>query len=122
MNDIRSQETLSVLYVEDEAMIRILFTSFLKRRFKDVYIAANGKEGLDLFMAHRPDVVVTDIAMPLMNGFKMIELIKEVNPTQPIIITSGFNDDDNNSKNVYAFLVKPIIKDELIDLIIKSCS
>ncbi|MBF0541780.1 MAG: response regulator [Nitrospirae bacterium] len=118
----RELQSISILYVEDDVMIRVLFTNFLKRRFKHIYIAANGKEGLDLFNQHKPDVVVTDIAMPIMNGFKMIEKIIEINPIQPIIVTSGFNEDDEKCKGIYAYLVKPIIKEELIDLIIKSCS
>jgi YesN/AraC family two-component response regulator len=115
----RVLKAISILYVEDDVMIKILFTNFLKRRFKDIYTASNGKEGLDLFNQHRPDVVVTDIAMPVMNGYKMIEEILLVNPLQTIIVTSGFNDDVKH-KGIYAYLVKPILKEELIDLIIKS--
>lgn len=118
----KDTKTLSILYVEDDAMIRVLFTNFLKRRFRDVYIGSNGKEGLELYNQHKPDIVVTDIAMPIMNGFEMIRRIIEVNPSQPIIVTSGFDEDDEKRQGIYAYLVKPIIKEELMALIIKSCS
>ena len=62
---------LTLLYVEDEEEIREQLSRFLRRRVGTLYTAANGKEGLEMFRQHQPDLVITDIEMPIMNGLEM---------------------------------------------------
>ena len=83
---------LTVLYVEDDAMTReeVLFSlSFL---FDTIYVAQNGEIGLELFYAHLPDFIITDVQMPIMDGLSMLTRIKETHPKIPIIIMTAFND------------------------------
>lgn len=116
----------SILYVEDHELVRTSLAQLLRRRCREVFEAGNGEEGLELYRQHCPDIVVTDVEMPVMNGLEMIDLILRMNTTQPIIITTGYNDDDHKSDKVCANLVKPIEKDELLSAIIfcvqKGCS
>lgn len=84
--------SLSILYVEDEDEIRDQLNSFLKRRCRKVYTAANGKKGLEAYKKHQPDIVVTDILMPIMDGLKMSELILEINPQVPLIVITAFEE------------------------------
>jgi diguanylate cyclase (GGDEF)-like protein/PAS domain S-box-containing protein len=85
-------KTLSVLYVEDEKDIREELATFLRRRVAKVYTAVNGQEGLDMFTQHQPDLVITDILMPQMNGLVMVEHIRAINAKTPVIITTAFED------------------------------
>jgi len=87
-------QNLSVLCVEDEEWVRESLIDFLKRRFKSVYGAKNGEEGLALYKEHSPDIIMTDIQMPIMNGLDMSRAIKDIDPDVPIAIVSAFNDID----------------------------
>ncbi|MDD3597581.1 response regulator, partial [Sulfuricurvum sp.] len=82
-------EGMSILYVEDETLIRENTALLLETIFSDVKIAANGQEGFDLYRTQRFHIVITDILMPEMNGVVLVKKIKELNPAQPIIITSA---------------------------------
>jgi diguanylate cyclase (GGDEF)-like protein/PAS domain S-box-containing protein len=87
-------KNFSVLYVEDEADAREELAQFLSRRVKTLYTAADGKQGLEQFIEHRPDIIVTDILMPMMNGLDMAHEIKQISPDTPILITTAFNEAD----------------------------
>lgn len=68
----------TILLVEDERIIRENIASMLSFFFKEVYTAIDGYDGLDKYEIYLPDVVMTDIRMPNMGGFELIEeLIKE---------------------------------------------
>ena len=98
MNDTKDffhcLKKLSLLYVEDDDNTREELEYFLKNKVKELYVAKNGQEGLDFFEKYQPDLIITDIQMPVMTGTKMIKLIKEKNKTIPIVIITAFNDTD----------------------------
>lgn len=87
-------KNFTVLCVEDELDVREELAQFLKRRVKTLYLASNGNEGLTLYQEHMPDIVITDILMPIMNGLDMTKAIKRINPDVPVIVTTAFNDPD----------------------------
>ncbi len=105
-------ENVSILYVEDEDFIREEVTLFLKKRFKRVFVGRNGEEGYELFLSNVPDIIVTDIRMPRVDGLKMIEMIRSVNESIPIIITSAFDEPKYLMRaielNVDKYILKPI--------------
>lgn len=83
---------LNVLYVEDDELSRSGIFSALKRKVRQIDFAANGREGLEVFKQKRPDVVITDIKMPLLNGLEMAKKILEIEPTAEIMIATAFED------------------------------
>lgn len=83
-----------ILYVEDEPAIREGFVRFLKRRTNNLFVYTNGKEALDAFEEVKPDLIITDIRMPVMDGLTMSEKIRQINPNIPIIVTTGHNEED----------------------------
>jgi CheY-like chemotaxis protein len=115
---------LSILYVEDEDSIRKGIAQFLKRRFDTVHAAADGKEGLGIFREHNPDIVVTDIKMPVMDGLDMSRQIKEMSPDTPIIILTAFTEIPLLARaieiGVDKYLHKPVINEDLLNSIYKS--
>ena len=108
---------ISILYVEDEKMISDEVSFFFEKYVKNFHTASNGEEGLALFKEVKPDILITDIQMPKMNG---LEMIKEIgNTSVPIIITTAYSDMDFFLKaielKISMFVIKPI---NLIDLIL----
>jgi PAS domain S-box-containing protein len=91
-DDLAYLKTLTVLYAEDDDGIRGQLAQFLKRRCSVLYAVANGAEGVATFTSHQPDIVITDILMPVMDGLKMGEAIRAINPKTPIIITTAFEE------------------------------
>ncbi len=117
MRDETRLRGLSVLYVEDNFCMRDSLGKFMRRRFAEVYTAQNGEEGLALYIKHNPDIVITNIEMPVMNGSIMIKKIMEIKSDQPIIITTAFNNDEYTSAR-FVNLIKPINVEKLLDAVI----
>ena len=117
-------EKLKVLYVEDDAMAREEIADFLEFEVGEVITAENGEEGLEKFKKYNPDLVVTDINMPKMNGLDMAKKIKEINPNIPIIVTSAYSDGNYIIKaieiGINKYLLKPVDVDELLIMISNS--
>jgi len=78
-----------VLAVEDDAITRVQLQRMLSHIVTEVRVAADGADGLALWREWRPDLVVTDIMMPVMNGLDMSQAIKEEEPETQIIVVSS---------------------------------
>lgn len=106
----------SILFVEDDEITRLLISSILQDNFKDIYIANNGQEGLDLYNQYKPDIVLTDISMPIMDGIEMSTQIKLDNPDQIISIFTTFNEIEYLHKAVNIgidkYILKPLDKEQ----------
>ena len=108
---------LNVLYVEDDPMIRTNVETILKRLFKTVFVAENGLLGLESYRKHLPDLVITDISMPKMDGISMLQHIYQENPKQHAIVTTALTDTehllDAIDLGVDSFIVKPFVMEVL---------
>ena len=118
--------SITILYVEDEQMIREEVSYFFKKYIKNFHVAKNGVEGIEVFNEVKPDIIITDIQMPKMNG---LEMLKEIDTKNiPVIITTAYSDIDYFLKaielNIKKFVIKPIDLMELVkdiqDCIIES--
>ena len=114
---------LSILYVEDEKMIRDELVDILEDDVHALHVATNGEEGLKLFQEHQIDMVITDIRMPIMDGLEMSRSILKINPSMPIIISSAFNDTqyllESIKLGINYYLTKPVNLSELFSIIDK---
>lgn len=108
---------LTILLVEDENRARESMAEVFAVEFKKVIAAGNGDEGLKKFKKFSPDIVVTDIAMPIMDGLDMSKEIKEISKSTPIIVLSAFSEKERLLKaidvGIDKYLMKPIDMDEL---------
>ena len=108
---------LSVLYVDDDSIVREGITLFLGRRVAQVETARDGAEGLAAFKARKPALVLTDIRMPGMDGLTMIQEIRALDPEVPIIVTTAFEQTDYMARaielRVDRYVVKPVDPDRL---------
>lgn len=101
---------IKILYVEDEAETREELHEFLKRRVGKIFVAPNGKAGLDLFHEHRPDIIIADLFMPELGGVEMVKAIKAEGYNPGVIITSAMGDVEVILRAVDAGIDKYIIK------------
>ncbi|MFQ6342605.1 butyrate response regulator transcription factor BumR [Campylobacter sp. VTCC 70190] len=108
---------LIVLVVEDEIKTRESLISVLSERFSKVIGAQNGDEGLKKFKKFKPDLVITDIAMPIMDGLDMARGIKEISDDVPIVVLSAYSDKDRLLRSIDIgidkYLIKPVDIEEL---------
>ena len=86
-----SKPLISMLLVEDEQFALDSLAIISAKKYPDVEIhtASNGRIGLDRFEAHLPDIVITDINMPEMNGIQMAENIRAIKPDTKLIAVTG---------------------------------
>jgi YesN/AraC family two-component response regulator len=117
---------VSVLYVEDELSTRQAVGEMLQRRIENLLMAGNGKEGLDLFKKNMPDMVITDIKMPIMDGLSMARQIKELDRNTQIIVTTAHSDIEYLLEaidiGIDQYVLKPINNDKLFAAALKSAS
>ena len=81
-----------ILVVDDEPEITLVLRSGLTKHGYDVRVANEGEAALELFQAWTPDLVVTDLSMPNMNGLKLCQRLRAISPV-PIIILSVKSDE-----------------------------
>ncbi len=109
---------LTILVIDDERSILQSLEGILSDEGYQVFLANNGREGLDICEKEVPDVVLLDIAMPGMDGMEVLKRIKEVLPFVPVIIMTGHGSIDMAVKAIklgsYDFLEKPLEMDKLL--------
>lgn len=102
-----------ILLVEDDVMVSEMLQEHLELGGYQVVTAADGIEGLEVFRVFEPDLVVTDYAMPRMNGVTMILRLHEMAPNLPVIMVTGYAYADpviamGVAAGVFVLLQKPL--------------
>lgn len=112
-------ENLTLLYVEDDVSIREEMIEILELDFENFHIATNGEEGLQIYKAVQPDIVISDIQMPIMDGISMSKEILAIDPNAKIILTTAFNEQGYLEKakeiGVINYVNKPVDINELFE-------
>jgi len=115
--------SMSVLCIEDDEDVRNEMVEALARKMGKVYSATDGEEGLSAFQRIMPDIVISDIQMPRMDGLEMATAIKRLSPDTPIIIATAFSDSHFLLKAIAAgidkFLPKPVEKAALREALLQ---
>lgn len=112
---------LSAMVVEDEKVANELLSSTFKNFFSSVDSYFDGESALKSYVENKPDIVFVDIVMPGMDGIELSRKIREINPTQIIIVISASNDIEKISESievgVNSFIQKPIDTKKIIELL-----
>jgi DNA-binding response OmpR family regulator len=103
-------KNLKILYVEDDELIRENTSEILRRKCNNVITAKNGIDGFAQYQQMEPDIIITDIQMPKMDGLTMIKKIRETDHDTKIIITTAYSDQSYLLDAVELQLVKYISK------------
>lgn len=110
---------IKLLLVEDDANLCYIIRGGLEDMIGgyEVITACNGAEGLEIWKAQRPDVIVSDIEMPVMDGYEMVRRIRETDGDTPILFTSGRVSPKDVVKGyelgVNNYIKKPFLAEEL---------
>jgi len=110
---------IKLLLVEDDANLSYIISSSLQELIGgyEVVTASNGAEGLKVWHTFHPDVIIADIDMPVMNGFEMVEKIRETDGDTLIFFTSALTSPEDVSHGyrlgVNNYLKKPFVPEEL---------
>jgi YesN/AraC family two-component response regulator len=118
-----SSGVISLLVVEDDRTVRTLLGMIIARKFPDVVIhmAEDGRAGLELYKEHAPQIVVTDISMPVMDGLQMSREIRLLGAAAKIIVVTAYDNSDCfdtfHQIGVEGFIVKPIAFEKLFSAI-----
>jgi diguanylate cyclase (GGDEF)-like protein len=116
-------KNVTILYIEDEDDLREGYSRALERISKKLYTAKNGEIGLDKYEEFRPDIIISDIKMPVMDGIDMAKEIDKINPDANIIFTTAHSESayllEAVKLRVEGYLLKPVSKTTLMYLIEK---
>ncbi len=116
MND----EFPTILIIEDESIIRESIGEYLLDRDYKVLQAENGRVGLKIFQREAPDLVLTDLRMPEMDGLEVLENIREISPDTPTIVVSGTGDIADSIQALHAgawdYILKPVMDMSIITI------
>jgi signal transduction histidine kinase len=120
--DLNLLNNFTLLYVEDDKDTSELISSILEDYTKELYIAYNGEEGLELYKEYKPDIVLSDIQMPIMNGITMAQEIKKIQTHQPIALFTAFNDPEYLKQavnlGISKYVLKPLNEEQFFDALI----
>jgi CheY-like chemotaxis protein len=109
---IEERRKHTILIVDDVEPILYVFERYLKKMGYETITALDGIEGLAKWEAEKPDLVISDIRMPNMDGFELADAIRARNPGQKIILMSGFTNDietlEKQKVHGYPFFSKPV--------------
>ena len=114
-----STNTIRVIVVDDQAIVRQGFAA-LVNTVPDMAVIAegtNGRQAVDLYRQHRPDVVLMDLRMPIMGGVEAITAIRQEFPGARIIVLTTYDGDEDIYRSLQAgaqgYLLKDVFFDEL---------
>jgi diguanylate cyclase (GGDEF)-like protein/PAS domain S-box-containing protein len=112
---------ITVLYVEDDPVAMALARAVIEPVVKTLHAAENGRDGLMAFVRFHPDLVITDIRMPKMDGIAMAAAMREMRPDMPIIVATSLDDPELLRRaikiGIDSYLGKPLRPEELLGVL-----
>lgn len=121
MNNLKH---LTLLFVEDQNLLRKAMGDLLSPYCGKLLYAANGREALEVFQREKPDLVLTDIIMPLMDGLALTEELSQLSPETPVVFLSAYSDVPNLLRGielgVAGFVPKPFKDEKLLATLNKA--
>lgn len=114
----------TVLVIEDDHMSRTMIARILSHLFHRVLEAENGLKGLEFYQSEKPDIIITDITMPGMDGTRLIQEIRNEDPHLKILVMSAYTQEELPASlrdmNIAGTVSKPINRKILFDALEKA--
>lgn len=112
---------ISLLYIEDDTKAQEHYSKGFSTLFKHVYLAADAKNGFDIYKKEKPDILLVDIELPDESGLSLIERIRKEDTETIIIILSSFSQQklllSAIRLGLFRYLIKPVKNTELLDVL-----
>jgi len=108
--ELTNLKNYTVLYAEDEPGTRKNITELLKMMFGKVFVAENGDDAYELYLKYMPDLVITDVKMPGLDGIELSKEIRKISSSTQIIVISAYTDVDYMLSAVELSLIRYIVK------------
>ncbi|NOQ32160.1 MAG: response regulator [Helicobacteraceae bacterium] len=122
MNDLKK---MKLLYVEDELEVSAQYLRYFQTKFESVYTAEDGKKAIELYEDLKPDVVILDIDIPLINGLDVAKKIRLNDNTTQLILLTAKSDKQSLLKAIelglITYLEKPVSREVLKEALLKLC-
>lgn len=122
MNNYGLIDDISILIVEDEEELRDYLQEYLQLFFKYIFVAKCGEDGYNQYLQKKPDIIITDINMPNLDGLAMIKRIRQNNNNINIIVMSAHSEQDKLLQAIelklITYLIKPIHAQKLKDIVL----
>mgnify|MGYP003610734684 FL=1 len=103
-------KNIKILYVEDDEIARENGVEYLQNFFEQIYEASDAIKALQLYEKYQPDIIITDIQMPKLNGLEFVKRIRQKDKKTQVIIITAFSDKDYLLKAIELGLVKYLVK------------
>jgi two-component system NarL family response regulator len=119
------KKRIRILIADDHTVVREGLVSLVKRKSDMVIVAEarNGREAVDLWKEHRPDVALLDLRMPELDGVSAIKEIRELDPNAHIVVLTTYDGDEDIYRAIKAgakaYLLKDTARDALVDCVRK---
>ena len=119
------KKRIRILIADDHTVVREGLVSLVKRKSDMVVLAeaSNGREAVDLWKQHRPDVTLLDLRMPEMDGVSAIKEIRGLDPNAHIVVLTTYDGDEDIYRAIKAgakaYLLKDTARDALVDCVRK---
>ncbi|WP_419768004.1 response regulator transcription factor [Arcobacter sp.] len=114
----------TILYIEDDEGVRTINSRFLNRMFNELYEAKDGEEGYEFYKKYHPDIILTDIKMPKLDGISLAKKIRQKDTTTKIIISTAFSEKsylmDAIELNLEKYIIKPLTSRNLLPALSKA--
>ena len=115
---------ISLLVAEDEIELLEYIREYLHLFFEKIYVASNGEEAYAIYVDKKPDIIITDINMPSLDGLSLISRIRKEDKETKIIIMSAHSEEEKLLRAVElhleTYLIKPIDVEKLKNVLFKS--
>lgn len=114
-------KNFKILYIDDEDFIRENAVEYLSFYCDSVYEAVDGINGLEVYEKYKPDIIITDIKMPKLDGISMVKEIRKKDKKTKIIVATAFLETsyllDAVELGLVKYLIKPITEDKLLPIL-----
>jgi len=107
---LQKMKNSTILYIEDDVITKKQMSQFLESQCKVLFTASNGQEGFELYKKLKPDLVITDIEMPKLNGLQLAEKIRKTCLSTQIIIITAYKKPEYLLEAVNLQLVQYLVK------------
>lgn len=116
-----------LVIVDDEYLVRLGIRETIDWAANGIEVigdASNGKQGYEMIKELNPDLVITDIKMPIMNGVDLVKTLHKEGFNGEIVVLSGYKDfeyaKETFENGIFSYVVKPIDNDELLEVVLRA--